>query len=93
MMDKTDIEITVELAQMELSDAEMNRLGNEVQAMLEYFAQMNAVNVDGVEATTHSLQKAMRVRPDTIVPSTLSDMLLEQAPETEGRLISLPNVL
>lgn len=92
-MDHREIAVTVELTQMELGDAELEILAKDLQEMLDYFAQMSRIDVDGVEPTTHSLQKTMRPRNDVIQDSALADVLVERAPETEGRLIVIPNVL
>lgn len=92
-MDMREIDITVELAQMELSAEEKTRLGKDLQEILEYFAQMSQIDVEGVEPTTHSLQKFLRTRPDEVLTSVLADELLDKAPEVESRLVVIPNVL
>lgn len=92
-MDMREIDITVELAQMELSSEEKTRLGKDLQEILEYFAQMSQIDVEGVEPTTHSLQKFLRTRPDEVLTSVLADELLDKAPEVESRLVVIPNVL
>lgn len=78
---------------MELDADEMEILAKDLQEMLDYFAQMSQIDVEGIEPTTHSLQKTMRPREDHLRESNLADELVERAPETEGRLIVIPNVL
>ncbi|WP_028973363.1 Asp-tRNA(Asn)/Glu-tRNA(Gln) amidotransferase subunit GatC [Spirochaeta cellobiosiphila] len=93
-MRKEDLEITAELAQLRLSDEDFDRLAGEVNTMLDYFAKMMEVDVEGLEPTTHALLKNNRVRDD--IPQTnqsLSDELIENAPEIEDRFIVIPNVL
>jgi len=92
-MDQKEIDITVELAQMELNDSEKVLLAKDLQEMLDYFAQMNEINVEGVEPTTHSLQKIMRTRKDQVAPFNSRDDILSQAPELESQMIVIPNVL
>ena len=92
-MDIGELETTAALAQIELREGDLARLGEAVSQMLAYFETMNAVDTEGLEPTTHALVKDNRVRPDTAVESTFADALIEQAPEREDRFIVIPNVL
>ncbi len=92
-MDIGELETTAALAQIELREGDLARLGEAVSQMLAYFETMNALDTKGLEPTTHALVKDNRVRPDTAVESTLADALIEQAPEREDRFIVIPNVL
>lgn len=92
-MDKNELLITAQLAQIELRDGDLERLGQEVGRMLEYFEKMLEVDVTGLEPTTHALVKKNRVEPDVVKESSLADDILERAPELEDRFIAIPNVL
>ena len=92
-MDSRELEITAALAQIDLGEGDLDRLGDAVSQMLAYFEKMNALDTDGLEPTTHALVKDNRVRPDTVVPSLLADALVDQAPEREDRFFVIPNVL
>ncbi|MBN2509111.1 MAG: Asp-tRNA(Asn)/Glu-tRNA(Gln) amidotransferase subunit GatC [Spirochaetales bacterium] len=92
-MDIHELRITAELAMLDLDEREMKVFEAEVSKTLEYFAQMNAVDVDGLEPTTHVLMEENRAREDRTRDENLSDRLLEEAPERQGRHIVIPNVL
>lgn len=92
-MEKSEIDVTAEQAQMELTEADRGRLAQDVTRMLDYFEKMREVDVTGLEATTHALVKANRTAADAVQPSRLADDLLERAPELEDRFITIPNVL
>jgi aspartyl-tRNA(Asn)/glutamyl-tRNA(Gln) amidotransferase subunit C len=92
-MDQKELYVTASLAQLELSEAEAQVLSAAVEEMLEYFSRMKEIDVDHLEPTTHALLKTNRVRTDRVVETSLADRLLENAPETEDRLIVIPNVL
>ncbi len=88
---KEDLAITAQLASLELSAAEMDRFAESVGKLLDFFAHMDsfkAQNVDTV-ATGHS---SNRLREDAAFPYEGPD-LLDNAPDLEGRLIGIPNVL
>jgi len=92
-MDIGELETTAALAQIDLQDGDLARLGDAVSQMLAYFASMNALDTEGLEPTTHALVKDNRVRSDVVVPSTLADDLVDRAPEREDRFFVIPNVL
>lgn len=93
-MEKDDLTVTASLARLELDEAEAQKLGEEVSRMLSYFEKMNEVDVEGLEPTTHALQKENRLRPDRRLPNEAQpDELLECAPDLEDRFILIPNVL
>ena len=101
---KTELDITADLALLELTGDERVRLEAEVSRLLDYFATMDSIDVTGLEPTTHALCEGNRLRPDK--PATelasrgnapsaesLADDILEQAPDLEDRFIAIPNVL
>lgn len=92
-MEIRELETTAALAQIDLGEGDLARLGDAVSQMLAYFEKMNALDTEGLEPTTHALVKDNRVRPDTVVFSSYADALVDQAPEREDRFIVIPNVL
>lgn len=93
-MDRSELEVTAELALLDLSNDERGRLEQEVAQLLEHFSVMDAIDVSDLEPTTHALQERNRLRPD--VPragNETADSILEQAPDLEDRFIAIPNVL
>jgi aspartyl-tRNA(Asn)/glutamyl-tRNA(Gln) amidotransferase subunit C len=92
-MDTGELETTAQLALIDLGEGDLERLGAAVSQMLAYFETMNTLDTADLEPTTHALVKDNRVRPDTVVPSTLADELVDRAPEREDRFFVIPNVL
>ena len=92
-MDKHELYTTAELAHIELNEEELQRLQQAVEQMVAFFDKMGEVDVSSMQPTTHAFIKSNRVRPDTVIPSTLADDMLEQAPDLEDRFIVIPNVL
>jgi len=92
-MDIGELETTAALAQIDLGEGDLERLGEAVSQMLAYFEKMNTVNTEGLEPTTHALVRDNRVRADEVTPSPLADAMVDQAPEREDRFFVIPNVL
>lgn len=92
-MDTSELKTTIDMAMLELDETQTATLEGAVEQMLEHFALMSTVDVDGVEPTTHALAPANRLRPDLPRVDVDPDSLLENAPDLEDRLIAIPNVL
>lgn len=98
-LSEAELDATAAMARLRLSDAERERLRSEVQRILSYFDVMAALDLDGVEPTTHALQPRNRLRPDQVVaadrrwPGATPESLLAAAPECEDDHFSVPNVL
>jgi aspartyl-tRNA(Asn)/glutamyl-tRNA(Gln) amidotransferase subunit C len=93
-MDVRELEITANLALLDLTPAELSRLEQEVAQLLEYFSVMNGIDVSSLDPTTHAMQRGNRLREDRPREETsMSDDILEQAPDLEDRFIAIPNVL
>lgn len=92
-MDREELTATAHMARLHLSEEEIENLQAAVLRMLEYFSKMREVDVAPLEPTTHVLLRQNRVRNDEPSAEVDPDRLLENAPELEGRLITIPNVL
>ena len=91
-MDREELYVTAQLARLELSRDEADRLEKAVFQMLEYFAKMKELDVTGLEPTTQ-LAQDNSLREDTAADARDTEPLLTNAPELEDRLIVIPNVL
>jgi aspartyl-tRNA(Asn)/glutamyl-tRNA(Gln) amidotransferase subunit C len=94
-MDKSELYLTADLAQIGITEEEADLLAEAVSSMVEYFSRMDSIDVTDLEPTTHALLRRTRTRPDVVEthPETGPDELLENAPELEDRFIVIPNVL
>jgi len=93
-MDRGELEITADLALIDLDETRLRAFEASVGELLDHIAVMTSFNVDGLEPTTHALHEDNRLRSDVAdTASELPDLILEQAPDLEDRFISIPNVL
>jgi len=92
-MDRKELQITADLAYLELQEEEAVRLETEVTQMLEYFTKMSEVDVDSLQPTTHALLTQNRVRNDNSNTFNNPESLVNNAPEAEDNFIIIPNVL
>ena len=93
-MDRGELELTAELALIDLDGSRLRAFEESVGELLDHFAVMNSFDVAGLSPTTHALQEENRLRDDTAgTDPDLPDLILEQASDLEDRFISIPNVL
>ena len=92
IMDREELDITAQLARLELSDEEKKRFEQAVFQMLEYFSKMKGFDVEGIPPTARMTQ-TNRTRKDTAIVNVDTEALLGNAPELEDRFIVIPNVL
>jgi aspartyl-tRNA(Asn)/glutamyl-tRNA(Gln) amidotransferase subunit C len=93
-MNRAELELTADLALIDLDEARMNAFEANVGELLDHLALMTAFDVSGLEPTTHALQSRNRLREDVCAHGQeLADRILEQSPDLEDRFISIPNVL
>ena len=90
-MDKQELEITAELAELALSDVEIAQFSQAVQQILDYFMIMD--KIEGEENFSPMDNSNNSLREDRTEQSSMADSILEQAPEREDRFIVIPNVL
>jgi aspartyl-tRNA(Asn)/glutamyl-tRNA(Gln) amidotransferase subunit C len=81
------------LARIRVSDADAERLGGELTAILGHVAKLEAIDVAGVEPMAHPLPLVNRFGDDEPVEAMPVEDLLRNAPAREGRFLAVPKVL
>ncbi len=100
-MRKDDLDVTAELAMLALGSDEREGFERSLAQMLDFFSAMDALDLDAVAARSHWAAGATPQRADDPTdfnnrnPSNnpLSNSLVNNAPETSGRYVVIPNVL
>jgi aspartyl-tRNA(Asn)/glutamyl-tRNA(Gln) amidotransferase subunit C len=81
------------LARLELSPAELQKMAQQLSAIVDYVAQLQQVNTDGVEPLAHAVELQNVFRPDEPTPSLPVNEALANAPQRHGDFYSVPAVL
>ncbi|HYJ33335.1 MAG TPA: Asp-tRNA(Asn)/Glu-tRNA(Gln) amidotransferase subunit GatC [Candidatus Binatia bacterium] len=93
-IDARTVEKIAALARLELEPAEEERMVRELQAILAYVEQLQAVDVAGIEPTSQVTEgKAPALRPDEERPCDVRDEALAQAPDRDGDYFRVPQVV
>jgi aspartyl-tRNA(Asn)/glutamyl-tRNA(Gln) amidotransferase subunit C len=80
------------LARLELAEADLVRMQQQLSAILDYVAQLQQLDTDGVEPLAHPLPVQNVFRPDEPAPSLPVDAALQNAPNRLGDYFGVPAV-
>jgi aspartyl-tRNA(Asn)/glutamyl-tRNA(Gln) amidotransferase subunit C len=69
------------LARLSFSDEEVDRLAPELSKIVDYVEQMDRLDLEGVEPTSHVVELQNVLREDVPRPSLPKERALEQAPD------------
>jgi aspartyl-tRNA(Asn)/glutamyl-tRNA(Gln) amidotransferase subunit C len=81
------------LGRLQLSDADLETFTRQLSSIVDYVAQLQQVNTDGVEPLAHVADLQNVFRPDQQAPSLPVDEALANAPERQGDFYRVPAVL
>lgn len=80
------------LARLELTDAELQSLLPQLEAIIEYVETLRGVPTEGVEPLAHPLPVENVFRADELIPSLAVDDALMNAPSRQGAFFTVPAV-
>ncbi|MBI4672690.1 MAG: Asp-tRNA(Asn)/Glu-tRNA(Gln) amidotransferase subunit GatC [Chloroflexi bacterium] len=73
-----------ELAKLELSDAELERLARQLSDILEYAERLNQLDTAAIAPTASVIPNQNVMRPDIVTPSLSRAQVLQNAPDTDA---------
>ena len=88
-----EVEHIAVLARLELTQEEKTRYAEQLSAILEHAARLQAVDTEGVPPTASILPPRIRLRADEARPGLKRSDLLKNAPDQESGQFRLPPVL
>lgn len=81
------------LARIRVSEEEAPFLQNEINSILDFVEELNAVDVEGVEPMTSVLPMAMKKRVDVVTDGNIVEKVLANAPAREDGFFVVPKVI
>jgi len=79
------------LARLELADEEVDRMARELSGILDHVDKISALDLDGVEPTSHVVALENVFRADEPEPSLPRERALEQAPDPAEGAFRVPS--
>jgi len=79
------------LARLRLDEDELERMAAELSGILEHVDRIAALDLDGVEPTSHVVELENVLRPDEPRPSWPRNVVLEPAPDPADGAFRVPS--
>ncbi|KAB2886780.1 MAG: Asp-tRNA(Asn)/Glu-tRNA(Gln) amidotransferase subunit GatC [Pseudorhodoplanes sp.] len=92
-VDAATVRRIAHLARIALEDGEVEHLRGEINAILDFVAQLSEVDVDGVEPMTSVTPMAMKKRTDEVTDDGYPEVIVANAPATENNYFLVPKVV
>jgi aspartyl-tRNA(Asn)/glutamyl-tRNA(Gln) amidotransferase subunit C len=90
MIEREQVLHVAKLARLSFSDEEVDRLAPELSKIVEYVEQMDRLELEGVEPTSHVVELQNVLREDVPRPSLPKEQALEQAPDAAAGGFRVP---
>lgn len=81
------------LARLDLTDAEAERMTQQLAGMLEHFRDVDALDLSNVEPLTQPIPLANVLRDDVVAPSLDRDEVLGSAPAAQDGRFRVPPIV
>ena len=92
-LDRSAVDHVARLARLDLTEEERDRMQVELTNILEHADKIQALELDDVPPTSHSLPLKNVMRPDEIKESLAPDAALSNAPESEDGRFKVPRII
>lgn len=92
-IDRAAVDHVARLARLNLSEDERETMRAELAGILEHAGKIQALDLDGVEPTSHALPLRNAMREDVVKPSLPQDETLAIAPEVEDSRFRVPRIV
>ena len=90
---RQDVEKVALLARLQLADAELATMTDQLAQIMGYVDQLAEVDTEGVEPMAHAIEVANVFRGDQVVESLPREAALANAPHHDDRGYLVPAVL
>ena len=90
---RDDVAHVAHLARLAITDEEIDLYTEQLAAVLEHAADVEALDTSGVPPTAHPLPITNVLRDDVVAPTLDRDEVLSQAPAIEDGRFKVPRIL
>jgi aspartyl-tRNA(Asn)/glutamyl-tRNA(Gln) amidotransferase subunit C len=92
-LDPATVRRIAKLARIHLADDEVVALQGELNGIIGWIAQLNQIDVEGVEPLTGAAHMALRLREDVVTDGGQREAVLANAPDRAGAFYAVPKVV
>ena len=92
-MNIEDVNKIAWLARLKIDADKAESYARDLSGILDFVAQMNAVDTGGIAPLAHPLEQTQRLRPDRVSESDQRKLFQSIAPQVEAGLYLVPKVI
>jgi aspartyl-tRNA(Asn)/glutamyl-tRNA(Gln) amidotransferase subunit C len=93
MISRQDVEHIARLSRLALSEAELERMQEQLSGILAYIDTLRALDTAGVEPTSHAVPLLNVMRDDDTRPCLAQDVALANAPDRSDTFFRVPRII
>ena len=93
MISREDVEHVARLARLALSEAESERMREQLSGILAYIDMLRAIDTAGVEPTSHAVPLVNVMRDDEARACLPPDVALANAPDRSDDFFRVPRII
>ncbi|RPF83342.1 Asp-tRNA(Asn)/Glu-tRNA(Gln) amidotransferase subunit GatC [Synechococcus sp. CC9616] len=88
-----DVRKVAKLARLDLADDKIATYTKQLEPILDYVSQLEAVDTTDVPPTTRAVEVVNVTREDGVTPTNVREDILNQAPQREQDFYRVPKIL
>ena len=92
-IDEATVKRIAHLARLRISSQEAQSLKRELNGILAWVEELQAIPTEGIEPLTHTGAAQLRMRADTVTDGGRSQDILKNAPKSEENFFLVPKVI
>lgn len=93
MISREDVARVARLARLALTDAELETMREQLNAILAHIDALRAVDTSGIEPTSHAVPQFNVMRDDEPRPCLSVEEMLANAPDRAGDFFRVPRII
>jgi aspartyl-tRNA(Asn)/glutamyl-tRNA(Gln) amidotransferase subunit C len=93
VISREDVEHVARLSRLALSEAEIERMREQLSGILAYIDKLRALDTAGVEPTSHAVPMVNVMREDAKRPCLTQDEALANAPDRSEAFFRVPRII
>ena len=93
MISRDEVLHVARLSRLHLTDEEVERMRQQLDAILAYIDKLRELDVEGVEPTAHAVPLVNVMRDDALQPSLSQDQALANAPDRAEEFFRVPRII
>lgn len=90
---RSDVEHVAFLARLALTQDELDRLEGQLNHILDQYAKLSELDTSAIAPTAQTIELENILREDVAAPSLPVEVVLRNAPVTEGDFVVVPPIL